>query len=106
MRSAERTATEAGYQWRPKIVMDRALFPSNNGAYDYSGLSIRMRVGYEGIGQYHHASLYHSAFNRDGDELSGVGVINEIVSGGKTYVCFVPDNRNFHWKQFFSQRSK
>ena len=102
MRSAERTATEAGYQWRPKIVMDRALFPSDNGAYDYSGLSIRMRVGYEGIGQYHHASLYHSAFNRDGDELSGVGVINEIVSGGKTYVCFVPDNRNFHWKQFLA----
>ena len=100
MRSTARTDTEAGYAWRPKVVLDRALFPQQSGAYDYSGLSIRMRVGYEGFGQYHHAALYHSAFNRDGDDLSGVGVINELVVGGRTYVCFVPDNRDFHWRQF------
>ena len=49
MRSTNVTATEAGYAWRPKIVLDRALFPSDQGAYDYSGLSIKMRVGYEGL---------------------------------------------------------
>ncbi len=100
MRSTNVTATEAGYAWRPKIVLDRALFPSDQGAYDYSGLSIKMRVGYEGLASYHHASLFHSAFNRDGDESSGAGVINELTIGGRTYVCFVPDNRNFHWRQF------
>ena len=100
MRSTNVTATEAGYAWRPKIVLDRALFPSSGGTYNYSGLSIRMRVGYEGFGQYHHASLFHSAFNRDGDNISGAGAVTEIVAGGRTYVCFVPDNSNFHWRQF------
>ena len=35
-----------------------------------------------------------SSFDRDGDDQNGTA---EIVAGGRTYVCFVPDNRNYNW---------
>ena len=87
--------------WQPKIIMDRALFPSSGGSYDYSGLSIRMALTRAGrYGTYHHARLLNSAFDADGDVTDGT--VTEIAAGGRTYVCFVLDNRDFNWIQFFA----
>ena len=73
-----------GYRWYPKIIMDRALFPEQSGAYDYSGLSIRMRTDF---GSHFDTQLFQTTFDADDQ----TGSVTEIVSGGKTYVCFRPN---------------
>ena len=73
-----------GYRWHPKIIMDRALFPQDQGAYDYSGLSIRMRTDF---GSHFDTQLFQTTFDADDQ----TGSVTEIVAGGKTYVCFRPN---------------
>ena len=73
-----------GYRWYPKIIMDRALFPNSGGAYDYSGLSIRMRTDF---GSHFDTQLFQTTFDADDQ----TGSVTEIVAGGKTYVCFRPN---------------
>ena len=73
-----------GYRWYPKIILDRALFPEQSGAYDYSGLSIRMRTDF---GSHFDTQLFQTTFDADDQ----TGSVTEIVAGGKTYVCFRPN---------------
>ena len=83
-RQADFAVGHDGYRWYPKVIMDRALFPQDQGAYDYSGLSIRMRTDY---GSHFDTQLFLSTFDADDQN----GSVTEIVAGGKTYVCFRPN---------------
>ena len=73
-----------GVRWYPKIILDRALFPSDQGVYDFSGLSIRMRTDF---GSHFDTQLFKTSFDTD----DSTGTVQEIVAGGKTYVCFRPN---------------
>ena len=83
-RQTEAEGAQAGYRWYPKIIMDRALFPQQSGAYDYSGLSIRMRTDF---GSHFDTQLFKTTFDADDQ----TGSVHEIVAGGRTYVCFRPN---------------
>ena len=84
MRTFPLTDMSEGARWYPKIIMDKALFPSSGGSYDYSGLSIRLRTDF---GSHFDTQLFKTSFDTD----DSTGTVQEIVASGKTYVCFRPN---------------